>query len=137
MSNSNRLFASNARLARLSRATASTTPGEIIIDESGDLTIRVYKKDWGFGSQFKSSIDSSKTINGEILATIKVNKKVLVDNSVYFAAMMAGGFGEANQGTIDLEEEQVDALEVCLTLSKYSVIFCLESSYPSSCLDEF
>ncbi|CZR57067.1 uncharacterized protein PAC_06956 [Phialocephala subalpina] len=105
MTTTGRLFTTNARLSRV--ATTTTTPREIIIDESGDLIIRVYKKSSAFDPKFQSSIDSSKTIDGEILAIIKVTKKTLVDKSVYFAAMLAGGFGEAKQDTIDLEDEQL------------------------------
>ncbi|KAF8866827.1 hypothetical protein BDZ45DRAFT_795286 [Acephala macrosclerotiorum] len=116
MATTGRLFATNACLGRV----ASATPREMITDGSGDLIIRVYKKGSAFGPVFQSSIDGSKTIKGEILATIKVTKKVLVEKSAYFAAMLASGFGEASQSTIDLEDDQVDALELWIRLFRGS-----------------
>ena len=51
-------------------------------------------------------------VPGRILATYKVTRKVLTDNSVQFNRMLTGQFMEANQKVIDVKEGTVASLEL-------------------------
>jgi hypothetical protein len=83
----------------------------ITIDNSGDLTIRLYKEEDGHSFTGATGI----TINGRVLAAMRVSKSVLSScNAAYFNDMLAGAFAESKQATVDIEGESVGSVELWL-----------------------
>jgi hypothetical protein len=81
----------------------------IIIDAEGDLTIRLYET-LKNGATFIGA--TGKMTSGHILATFKVKRQLLVDNSSQFGTMLSGGFAESRQSVIDIKEGTVASLEL-------------------------
>jgi hypothetical protein len=55
------------------------------------------------------------TINGRVLAAMKVSKSVLSScNSAYFNNMLAGAFAESKQAMVDMEGDSVASVELWL-----------------------
>jgi hypothetical protein len=81
----------------------------VLIDESGKLNLRLYKAE---GETEVIILANGQRITGRVLATFKVSRKVLIDNSNQFKAMCGGDFAEARQTTVDVEEGTVTGLEL-------------------------
>jgi hypothetical protein len=53
-----------------------------------------------------------KKITGRVLASYKVSRKILIENSNQFNVMLNGNFAEARQSTVDIKEGTVESLEL-------------------------
>jgi hypothetical protein len=81
----------------------------IKVDPQGDLIIRLYQRTFG-GETFVGGSD--ETVSGRILATFRVSRQVLSDNSSYFKTLLRGAFHEAGQSVVDVRDGTINSLEL-------------------------
>ncbi|KAF7955219.1 uncharacterized protein EAE97_000478 [Botrytis byssoidea] len=82
-------------------------PVHLIIEPKGDLTIRLIDK--------KTTIDpvtERKSEQTTVLATYRVSRKVLTDNSSVFNTCLEGWAKESKQTTVDIEDGTVKSYEL-------------------------
>ncbi|TEY24523.1 hypothetical protein BOTCAL_1382g00010 [Botryotinia calthae] len=93
--------------AAMTNPITSTASLTYIIDPEGDLTIRLVDK--------KTTIDpvtERKSEQTTVLATYRVCRKVLTDNSPVFNACLQGWAKEFKQTTVDIEDGTVKSYEL-------------------------
>jgi hypothetical protein len=83
-----------------------------VVCESGDLTLRFYKKE-SENDSFLGA-DGKELITGRILATMRVSREVLIGNSKVFKVSLNPPWAEAKQRTVDLPVDKLDGIEVVL-----------------------
>lgn len=89
----------------------SKTLPEIVITESGDLTVQVFHQTDNSDRYISAT---GYNVAGKLLAIFKVSRQVLMGSSAHFQAMLDphGNFTEAKQKTVDLENENPNAVEI-------------------------
>jgi hypothetical protein len=97
----------------------------IKVDPQGDLILRLYQRTFG-GETFVGGSD--ETVSGRILATFRVSRQVLSDNSSYFKTLLRGAFHEAGQSVVDVRDGTINSLELVfrvihdkMTIEMYSI----------------
>ncbi|TVY32541.1 hypothetical protein LOCC1_G008768 [Lachnellula occidentalis] len=82
-----------------------------IIDPNGDLDLRLYTTKDATGHQFNSA-SNGRPIVGKIHGQFKVSRKVMVDSSSYFKAMLSSNWAESRQSVVDIECERPTSAEL-------------------------
>lgn len=82
-----------------------------MIDPQGDLTLRLYNNNNAENIFFEAAKDG-KPIRGQIVIKMRVSRKVMSDNSLYFKKMLTKDWSEALQTVIDLESTQPGTAEL-------------------------
>lgn len=88
---------------------ATETPRIIVIANTGDLNVRLYKTE-GETEVFIPA--DGKRLTGRALASFKVSRKVLIENSDEFKTMLGGHVTNARQAIIDIQTGTVTSLEL-------------------------
>ncbi|TVY13000.1 hypothetical protein LARI1_G008885 [Lachnellula arida] len=83
----------------------------VIIDPNGDLDLRLYTTKNATGHQFNSASDG-KPIAGKICVQLTVSRKVMVESSSYFKAMLSNNWAESWQSVVDIECEHPVSAEL-------------------------
>ncbi|KAH8601720.1 hypothetical protein B0O99DRAFT_588906 [Bisporella sp. PMI_857] len=89
--------------------TTTASPKNIVIDEDGDLTIRLYESN---RLEPTITLADGKRLNGRFLASFKVSRQTLVDNSKQFKAELQGYFTEATRSVVDTRNGTATSLEL-------------------------
>lgn len=88
-------------------------PVNIVIDKDGDLTLNIYQRLRPRDENEKFTDTSGKKRHGTIVAIMKVNRQVLIDNSSHFKAMLTGdSWLESTSSIVDLGVDSFEATEV-------------------------
>ncbi|TVY87715.1 hypothetical protein LAWI1_G006799 [Lachnellula willkommii] len=93
----------------------------VIIDPNGDLDLRLYTTKNATGHQFDSASDG-KPIAGKICVQLTVSRKVMVESSSYFKAMLSNNWAESRQNVVDIECEYPVLAELWYTVFHKSPI---------------
>ncbi|KAH9216437.1 hypothetical protein DL95DRAFT_460295 [Leptodontidium sp. 2 PMI_412] len=112
--------------------STSTIEGlpQITIDPAGDLVLRFYIN--SASKVFTAA--NGKEMRGEIVATMKVSKKVMIENSAPSMAMLnpSGTWAESGATTLDLCHENVAAVELWMKVLHDSVV---EDSFKTTSIE--
>ncbi len=84
-------------------------PPHIAIVSDGDLTFSVVRRRW----LDEDVVEATGPIIN-IFGYIQVSRKVLIESSEYFRALLAGGFSEASQDVIEVQDVPLRSLELWL-----------------------
>lgn len=90
-------------------ANTQKQPATIIIDQCGDLTVRLYEAS---SSGEKIILSDGGRVIGGFLASYKILRQVLVNNSAYFKHSLAGNVGAARRSVVDIKDGTVVSLEL-------------------------
>ena len=85
----------------------------IVIDEKGDLIIRVFEDPKAVKEiEAASAIDSNSRVHG--IEDFQVNRSTLIEHSPVFKKNLTGGFAEGDKTVVEAKEDRIISMEILL-----------------------
>lgn len=98
----------------------------IIIDKSGDLTLKIIEYKDRATSLGNQRFWSQEPVNQDPIVhksqDFQVCRQVLVDNSLVFKQLLTSTFAESTQSTVTLKEDAVDTMEIWFRVLHNTVV---------------